>query len=86
MANDEEVNDFGGLESSVTRARDVRTEVGEQPAPLTSLSRTLRWSLSWLAKTLQRQLRWLPKTLSRRPLLHRWRDRVRGVGFRTFFM
>jgi hypothetical protein len=35
MANDEEVDDFGGLESSVTRAEDVRTEAGEQPAPLT---------------------------------------------------
>jgi hypothetical protein len=36
MANDEEVDDFGGLESSVTRAEAVRTEAGEQPAPLTS--------------------------------------------------
>jgi hypothetical protein len=35
MANDEEVDDFGGLESSGTRAEDVRTGVGEQPAPPT---------------------------------------------------
>jgi hypothetical protein len=35
MANDKEVNNFGGLESSVTWAEDVRMEVGEQPAPLT---------------------------------------------------
>jgi hypothetical protein len=35
MANDEEVDNFGGLESSVTQAEDVRMEVGEQPAPLT---------------------------------------------------
>jgi hypothetical protein len=34
MANDEEVDDFGGMESSVTRAEDVRTEAGEQPTPL----------------------------------------------------
>jgi hypothetical protein len=33
MANNEEVDDFGGLESSVTRAKDARTGVGEQPAP-----------------------------------------------------
>jgi hypothetical protein len=36
MANDEEVDDFGGLESLVTQVEDVRTEAGEQPAPLTS--------------------------------------------------
>jgi hypothetical protein len=35
MANDEEVVDFGGLESSVTRAEDVRIDAGEQPTPLT---------------------------------------------------
>jgi hypothetical protein len=35
MANDEEVDDFGGLESSVTRAEDVRMEAGEQLAPPT---------------------------------------------------
>jgi hypothetical protein len=35
MANDEEVDDFGGLESSVTHVEDVRMEIGEQPAPLT---------------------------------------------------
>ena len=35
MANDEEVDDFGVLESSVTRAEGARMEVGEQPAPLT---------------------------------------------------
>jgi hypothetical protein len=29
MANDEEVDDFGGLESSVTRAEDVRMEARE---------------------------------------------------------
>ena len=34
MANDEEVDDFGGLESSVTRAEDARTGV-EQPATQT---------------------------------------------------
>jgi hypothetical protein len=33
--NDEEVDDFGGLESSVTQAEDARTGVEEQPAPLT---------------------------------------------------
>jgi hypothetical protein len=32
MANDEKVDDFGGLESSVTHAEDVRMEAGEQPA------------------------------------------------------
>ena len=35
MMNDEEVDDFGGLESSVTRAEDARTGVEEQPTPLT---------------------------------------------------
>jgi hypothetical protein len=35
MANDEEVDDFGGLEILVARAEDVRTEAGEQPAPHT---------------------------------------------------
>jgi hypothetical protein len=33
MMNDEEVDDFGGLESSVTRVEDARTGVEEQPAP-----------------------------------------------------
>jgi hypothetical protein len=33
MTNDEEVEDFGGLESSGTRAEDARTRVGEQPTP-----------------------------------------------------
>jgi hypothetical protein len=33
MANDEEDEDFGGLESSGTRAEDARVGVGEQPAP-----------------------------------------------------
>jgi hypothetical protein len=33
MMNDEEVEDFGGLESSVTRAEDARTGAEEQPAP-----------------------------------------------------
>jgi hypothetical protein len=31
--NEEEVEDFGGLESSVTRAEDARTWAEEQPAP-----------------------------------------------------
>jgi hypothetical protein len=35
MANDEEVNDFGGPESSVTQVEDVRTEAREQPVPPT---------------------------------------------------
>jgi hypothetical protein len=35
MMNDEEVDDFGGLESSVTQAEDARMGVEEQPAPLT---------------------------------------------------
>jgi hypothetical protein len=35
MANDEEVDDFGGLESSVTWVEDVRMEAGEQPTPPT---------------------------------------------------
>jgi hypothetical protein len=34
MRNDEEVDDFGGLESSVTRAEDARMGVEVQPAPL----------------------------------------------------
>jgi hypothetical protein len=33
MMNDEEVDEFGGLESSVTQAEDTRTGVEEQPAP-----------------------------------------------------
>jgi hypothetical protein len=37
MVSDEEVDDFGGLESSVPRAEDARAGVGEQPAPPTSL-------------------------------------------------
>jgi hypothetical protein len=35
MANDEEVDDFGGLESLVTWVEDVRMEAGEQPTPPT---------------------------------------------------
>jgi hypothetical protein len=31
--NDEEVEDFGGLESSVTQAEDARMGAKEQPAP-----------------------------------------------------
>jgi hypothetical protein len=37
MMNDEEVDDFGGLESSVTRTDGARTGVEEQPAPPTGL-------------------------------------------------
>ena len=37
MMNDEEVDDFGGLESSVTRAEDARTGAEEQPAPQVDL-------------------------------------------------
>jgi hypothetical protein len=33
MPSEEEVEDFGGLESSVTRAEDARTGAEEQPAP-----------------------------------------------------
>jgi hypothetical protein len=33
MMNDEEVEDFGGLESSMTRAEDARTGTEEQSAP-----------------------------------------------------
>jgi hypothetical protein len=86
MANDEEVDDFGDLESSVTRAEDARMGVGEQPAPLTGLARTLRRPPCRLVKTLQRQLHRLTKTLQRRLLLRRWRDCVKGVGFRTLFL
>ena len=35
MMNDEEVDDFGSLESLVTRAEDARTGVEEQPVPQT---------------------------------------------------
>jgi hypothetical protein len=35
MLNEEEVEDFGGLESSVTRAEDASTGAEEQPAPQT---------------------------------------------------
>jgi hypothetical protein len=33
MMNDEEVEDFGGLESSVTRPKDARMGAEEQSAP-----------------------------------------------------
>ena len=33
MLNEEEVEDFGGLESSVTRAEDERTGAEEQSVP-----------------------------------------------------
>jgi hypothetical protein len=33
MANDKEAKDFGGLESSGTRAEDARAGAREQPAP-----------------------------------------------------
>jgi hypothetical protein len=33
MLNKEEVKDFGGLESLVTRAEDARTGAKEQPVP-----------------------------------------------------
>jgi hypothetical protein len=80
MANDEEVDDFGGLESSVTRTEDARTGVeqpatqtdpGEDPAQwrLHRLAKTLHRQLHWLAKALQWQPRWLAKTLQRQ--LHR---------------
>jgi hypothetical protein len=36
MMNDEEVDNFGGLEISVTQAEDARTRVEEQPAPQAS--------------------------------------------------
>jgi hypothetical protein len=35
MANDEEVDDFGGLESMVPLAEDARAGIGKQPAPPT---------------------------------------------------
>jgi hypothetical protein len=35
MVNDEEVDDFGGLESMVPLEEDARVGIGEQPASLT---------------------------------------------------
>jgi hypothetical protein len=35
MANDEEVNDFEGLESTLPLAEDARAGIGEQPVPST---------------------------------------------------
>jgi hypothetical protein len=37
MANDEEVDDFGGLESTMPLAEDARAGIGEQPAPPTGV-------------------------------------------------
>jgi hypothetical protein len=86
MANDEEVDDFGGLESSVTWAEDARAGLESNRCHRMALARTL-WRLPRrLVKTLQWQLRRLMKTLQRRLLLRRWRDRVRGVGFKTLFL
>jgi hypothetical protein len=38
MANDEEVDDLGGLESTMPLAEDARTGIGEQRAPPTGAS------------------------------------------------
>jgi hypothetical protein len=37
MANNEEVDDFGGLESTVPLAEDARARIGEQSVPLTGV-------------------------------------------------
>jgi hypothetical protein len=63
MANDEEVDDFGGLESIVPLAEDARLGIREQPvvptgagedpvAPPCRLMKTLRWQPRRLPKTL----------------------------------
>ena len=37
MANDEEVGDFGGLDSTEPLAEDARAGIGERPAPATGV-------------------------------------------------
>jgi hypothetical protein len=74
MMNDEEVEDFGGLESSMTQAGAWRQ----------GLKSTQHLKLA-LAKILQRRLLRLAKTLQRRLLLHRWQGCVRVVGFWASF-
>ena len=37
MANDEEVNDFGGLDSTEPLEEDARAGIGERPAPTTGV-------------------------------------------------
>jgi hypothetical protein len=85
MMNDEEVEDFGGLESSVTQAkmrgRGLKSNRCHQP----TLAETLQRRLCRLAETL-RQLRRLANTLQRQLLFRRWRDRVRRVGFTVLFL
>jgi hypothetical protein len=70
-----EVEDFGGLESSVTRVEDVRTGAEEQHAPQADPGGDPAAAAASAAETLQRRL-----------LLRRWRGHVRGVGFRVLFL
>jgi hypothetical protein len=86
MANDEEVDDFGDLESSVTRAEDVRTEAGEQPAPPAGPREDP------VAETVLHgeDAPSVAATATEDPavptVLRRWRGRVRGVVFRACFV
>jgi hypothetical protein len=77
--NYEEVDDFGGLESSVTWAEDARTGVEEQPGPLTGPSEHPAATAVPTGEALQWQLRRMTKTLQRRLLLPRWQGRVRAL-------
>jgi hypothetical protein len=52
MMNDEEVEDFGGLESTVTRSEDARTGPKSNRRHEPTLTETLQQRLGWLAETL----------------------------------
>jgi hypothetical protein len=86
MANDEEVEDLGGLESTMPLAEGVRAGTEEQPAPPTGDSEEDPVAAPCCLKTLRWHPRQLPKTLHRRPALRRWRDRVWGIGCRVLFL
>jgi hypothetical protein len=86
MANDEEVDDFGGLEGSVTRAEDVRTEAGEQPAPPTGPREDRAAETVLPGEDAPATAATATEDPGCRLLLRRWRGRVRGVVFRACFV
>jgi hypothetical protein len=90
MAHNEEVEDFGDLESMLPEASGVKegtegelappSDVGEGPVMTPPRRPVLVRTLCRPLQRLVRTLRWwranqLPKTLQRRPTLRRWQGR-----------
>jgi hypothetical protein len=86
MLNEEEVEDFGGLESSVTRAEDVRTGTEEQPAPQADPGGDPTVAVLPAGGDPTTAAAPASEDPAAAAAPHRWRGHVRGVGFRVLFL